>query len=134
MNRIVRRTQNGYEMEADPRHCELMLKQLDVESLKPLSIPGVEGKDEDGEDDDEFGKAKASEYRGIAARFNYLAAERPDLQYATKEVCREMSAPSSGSWRRRVRIGRYVLGRPRMIWKFDLQEATSQFDTYTAAS
>ena len=40
-----------------------------------------------------------------------------------------MSAATSGSWRRLVRIG-----RPRMIWKFDLQEATSQFDTYTDAS
>ena len=33
-----------------------------------------------------------------------------------------------------MRIGRYLLGRPRMIWKFDLQESTSQFDTYTDAN
>ena len=77
MNRIVRWTPNGYEMEADPQHCELILKQLDVEGLKPLSTPGVEGKDEeDCEDDNELNKSKASEYRGIAARINYLAADR----------------------------------------------------------
>ena len=33
-----------------------------------------------------------------------------------------------------MRIGRYLLGRPRMIWKFDLQETTSQFDTFTDAN
>ena len=33
-----------------------------------------------------------------------------------------------------MRIGRYLLGRPRTIWKFDLQESTSQFDTYTDAN
>ena len=76
-------------MEADPRHCESIVEQFDVENFKFISTPGVEGKDEeDGEDDDELGKAKVSEYRGIAARINYLAADRPDLQYATKEVCR----------------------------------------------
>ena len=122
-------------MEADPCHSEFILKRLDVEGLKPLSTPGVEGKDEeDSEDDNELSKAKASEYHGIAARMNYLAAGWPDLQYATKDVCREVSTPTSGLWRRLVRIGRYLLGRPRMIWKFDLQETTSQFDTFTDAN
>ena len=93
-----------------------LLKQLDVENLKPLSTPGGEGKDEEyGEDDDDLGKANASEYRGIAARIYYLAADRPDLQYATKVVCREMSTPTSGSWRHLVHIGRNLLDRPRMI-------------------
>ena len=35
MNRIVRWTKNGYETEADPRHCKLVVKQLGVENLKP---------------------------------------------------------------------------------------------------
>ena len=67
MNRIVRWIQNGYEMEADSRHCEPIVKQLGVENFKPLSTPGVESKDEEyGEEDDELSKAKASEYLGIA--------------------------------------------------------------------
>ena len=87
LNSIVRWTPSGYEMEAGLRHSEILLKQLDVEGLKPLSTPGVEEKDEeDGEDDNELSKAKASKYCGIAARINYLAADRPDPQYATKEV------------------------------------------------
>ena len=45
-----------------------------------------------------------------------------------------MSTPMSGSWRRLVRIGRYLLGQPRMIWKLDLKGTTSQFDTFTDAN
>ena len=45
-----------------------------------------------------------------------------------------MSTPTSGSWRRLVRIGRYLSGRLRIIWNFNLQEASSQFDTYTDAN
>ena len=56
------------------------MKQLGVDNLKPLSTPGFEGKDEeDGEEDAELSKAPAPEYRGVAARINYLAADRPDL-------------------------------------------------------
>ena len=34
-------------MEAEVRHCELIVKQLGVENFKPLRTPGVEGNDED---------------------------------------------------------------------------------------
>ena len=33
---------------------------------------------------------QASEYRGLAARANYLGLDRPDLQYAAKERMRKM--------------------------------------------
>ena len=36
-------------------------------------------------------------FRGIAARANYLAADRIDLQYSAKEVCRFMSSPMETS-------------------------------------
>ena len=57
-------------------------------------------------------------------RSNYdrwVAADMPDLQYATKEACRDMSARTSGSRRRLDRLGRYLVGRPRLVWNFALQ-------------
>ena len=35
----VRWTPNGYEMKADPRHCELILKQLDIEKHQATQHP-----------------------------------------------------------------------------------------------
>ena len=35
-----------------------------------------------------------SEFRALAARANYLAQDRPDIQYAVKEVARRMSVPT----------------------------------------
>ena len=29
----------------------------------------------------------------MAARANYLSADRPDIQYAVKEICRRMASP-----------------------------------------
>ena len=69
--------------------------------MKPIGTPGVEGKEEeeDEERDTKLEGTEATDYRAIAARLNYLSADRPDLQYATKEACRDMSSPTSGSWR-----------------------------------
>ena len=65
---------------------------------------------------------------------NYLAADRPDIQYATKEACRDMSKPTQGSWRRILRIGRYLCGRPRLIWRFDLQNEQLVVDAFSDAN
>ena len=67
------------------------------------------------EEETELSKDQTFNFRGITARIHFLAAHRPDLQHAAKEVCREMSSPTSGSPRFLLRIRRYLLGRPRMI-------------------
>ena len=33
-----------------------------------------------------LGDSEATRYRALAARANYLAADRPDMMYATKEM------------------------------------------------
>ena len=134
LNRIVRWTKEGYEVEADPRHAELVIQQLNLEGTRSLSSPGVDGADEDGEDDVALVGENATKYRGIAARINYLSFDRPDVQFATKEVCRDMSCPSTGSWRRLEHIGKYLLGRPRLVWRFEMQAWTDHVDIYSDAN
>ena len=78
-----------------------------------------------------LGPEQATEYRGLAARMNYLAMDRADIQFATKEICREMSAPTVGGRRRLKRSARYLKGRPRVINKYEWQEETQHFDAYS---
>ena len=52
---------------------------------------------------------EATQFRAIAARFNYLVADCPNLQFATKEICREMSAPTVRSHERMKRLARYLM-------------------------
>ena len=49
-------------------------------------------------------------FRAIAARANYLAMDRPDVQYAAKEICRWMAAPTEASVVALKRLGRYLQG------------------------
>ena len=57
-------------------------------------------------------------FRAIAARANFLALDRVDVQYGVKEVCRDMSAPTASSWMKLKRLARYLLEFPRLVWDF----------------
>ena len=95
LNRIVRRTREGYEVEADPRHAELIVEQLAKDESRTLSTPGsVQSKEET--DDVEREGEQATNYRARAARCNYLSQDRPDTQFAVKEARRLMSMESVG--------------------------------------
>ena len=51
------------------------------------------------EDDEALGEEASSRFRALAARATYLAQYRPYMQSATKELCREMSAPTVRAWK-----------------------------------
>ena len=52
LNIIVRRTDAGYEMEADPRHAELIVEQVTKDGARTATTPGngmpKEGENEKG--------------------------------------------------------------------------------------
>ena len=44
--------------------------------------------------DEELDASAARLYRGVSARLNYIAPDRPDMGYAIKEAARSMSKPN----------------------------------------
>ena len=74
---------------------------------------------------------RATEFRGIAARANYLAQDRPDLQFSVKEICRTMSNPSVHDRRKVKRLARYLKGNSRLIYLYNWQEPTSDLNGYS---
>ena len=95
LNRIVRWTQHGYEVEADPRHSELVVDELLELCDREVATPGVD-ETEKGEEEEavELQAEQAKKFRSVAARCNYLSQDRPDILFITKEMCREMAKPS----------------------------------------
>ena len=63
-----------------------------------------------------------TQFRALAARANYLAADRIDIQYAVKEMCRGMASPQVRHWNALKRLARYLAGRPRAVWRYDWQD------------
>ena len=60
--------------------------------------------------------------------------DRSDIQFSVKEICREMSSPKKESLKKLKRLGQYLKGKPRVVWKFDTQEQQMSIDVYTDAN
>ena len=41
--------------------------------------------------------AEATQFRSLSARANYLSQDRPNANYAAKELCREFAVPDKNS-------------------------------------
>ena len=41
LHKVIRYAKDGVELEADPRHAELVIRELGLEGAKPSKIPGA---------------------------------------------------------------------------------------------
>ena len=74
---------------------------------------------------------EATAYRALSARANYLAQDRPDIAYATKELCREFSRPTKDSYAKLKRVVRYLAGTHRLVYNYKFLDAVPEtIDVY----
>ena len=131
LNRMVTWTSQGIEYEADQRHAELIIAGCGlVGNSKPIGTPGTKLPEEE-DDEEEVSDEDQVQYRALVARANYLALDRTDIQFAVKELCRSMSSPRVGDWRKLKRLGRYLLGSPRVVITFEYQVAYDHITVWT---
>ena len=81
LNRVLRYTEGGFEYEADPRQAEKLLESLHLDDgCNGAATPGLKPLLEQLEKDKPVPVSGQTEFRGQAARGNYLSADRMDLQ------------------------------------------------------
>ena len=73
---------------------------------------------------------EATLYRALAARANYLALDRPDIGFATKELCRDFSQPNRLSIQKLRRLIRYLVHNPRLVYLYPFQDSTAELSTF----
>ena len=130
LNRVVRWTKEGIEYEADPRQGEKLIQELGLEGCKGVSTPATKQTMEQINGDKLLDDAKVTHFRALAARANYLSADRPECQYGAKEVCRFMSAPTLLSTESLKRLGRFLAKHPRLIYYYPFQQSVDGLDVY----
>jgi hypothetical protein len=126
LNRQLSWIDDGLRYEADEKHVKEILKYFNLdENSKGFDAPSVRESAVEAVEYSEPLDAKGkTEFRGLAARANYLSLDRMDIQYATKEACREMAAPTEKSMAKMKRIARYLLNHPRVIICFRAGDET----------
>ena len=139
LNRRVRWTPQGYEIEADDRHVKEVLEGLGLERSNSVATPAVaqkkDGKGATGSEaeGEKLGRSQATKYRSLIARLNYLSQDRPDIKHAVMNLSSEMAEPSQGGWAGLTRLGRYLKGRPRVVALMPWQDEVKSVDAYADA-
>ena len=94
-------------------------------------VDAVEDDDEDDPSERLLEGNIVTEFRGLVARINFLAQDRGDLQYASKECSRKMSAPRQKDWEAVKRIARYLVGCPRVVTRYQWQDMPNHIACYS---
>ena len=123
LNRIIRWTINGIQYEADPRQVEKFLREIGLEGATGAVTPGQKILSHHAESEVDLPERDFTRFRALAGRANYVAADRIDVLYAAKEVCRFMSKPTDLAIGAFKRLARYLRARPRMVFDFEYQSA-----------
>ena len=93
-NRVITYTGFGFELKADQRHSEMIVEQLGASSSGCTTTAGCHNEEIEGPEQEQFLPDRdVTLFRGVAAGANYFGLDRPDMLYASKEVCRDMSKP-----------------------------------------
>ena len=134
--------EDGIRITADTKHADSIKRYCEIdENSKSLGCPGKKDdtkelfkeneKNENPKDLEPLKDTKLiKEYRGMAATANYLGADRIDISFASKELCRDMSAPSPASFRKLKHLARYLVMVPEVVLFYEHQRRPHILDTF----
>ena len=100
------------ELEADPRHAELLIPNSVLQSnSKGVNTPGERQKD--SVSTVPLSPQDATSFRSNVMRLAYLAGDRIELQFLSKELARAMAGPATADVEALKRCIRFLLKYPR---------------------
>ena len=91
----------------------------------------LDKKDEGGDDEKEGLRTNdAKQYISTAALLNYIAPDRPSIQFGIKECLRKSSSPNKADETRLKRVCKYLVGRPREVLRFGWRDDCDKLYIY----
>ena len=108
----------AFEVEADPRHVEIIVQELGLTGGKSVDSPQVKAKDGKAEGSPLLSNTETRLYRSLTMRAAYLAADRADVADCVKNLARKMQEPRVFDMARLKRLARYLRGKPRVVQRY----------------
>ena len=98
---------------------------------KPLNWNGDSAEhDDDEEEQVKLEKGEATEFRGAAARLNFLSQDSPELMYPAREIIQEMATPVEVGLKRLENVSRFLRGREAVTWEFPWPDEVNELHAY----
>ena len=97
LNRLIRWTDKGLEYEADPVQVERLFEdiRLSGECVTSMATPSVKPQAFQMQQEEALLEFEHTAFMAPDARANHLAADRPDVTYAAKEIRASWQSPQT---------------------------------------
>ena len=131
LGRAISWESDGISIEGENKYLDTMILQWGLGNAGGLSTPGCnEDKRETG-GEEELCPRLTTAFRRSAAMANYMAQDRPDISFASKEVSRGMACPTRLDTVKLKSLIRYLSGARRRAIKHTWQDPTVQLSVYS---
>ena len=132
LNRLVTWTDRGIELEADPRHVDLLLNEVGCEGAK-VTTPLVKERAEEALNTEDLDEELCGLYRSASMRLAYLSQDRPDLLVLGKELAKGLKRPTVAHFQMLKRGVRYLRANPRLVHLFPNQTQFTNLELWVDA-
>ena len=134
LGRKIRVKEAGIEVEGDSKLIQGLLEEY-ASGSREAETPGLpmahKLEKELGDEPPLMDSAQAARFRRGAAKFNYIAQDRGDMAFASKEISKRMAKPRIGDERAIIRAVEYLRRYPRWIAAYLWQKAPGGLTIFT---
>ncbi|CAK0902772.1 unnamed protein product [Prorocentrum cordatum] len=128
--RKIRWTGKGFVWIGDTKHVTRCVELLGLTECKPADTPGSKATGKSVREAlDPLPHDEAKLYQQVAGLVNYVAVDRPDIQFAVKVILTDTGKPTVISMLRLRRCVRYLHGRRELGWFYEKQEMPKEKST-----
>lgn len=134
LNRIVTYKDGTVTYEADPRHAEMIIRQLNLQNAKGVATPSEKKKLSDvlaAVGLPPLSPEHTTLYRSLVMRAQFLAQDRADIAESVKSLTRKMKSPNEADLKDLKRLGRYLVSRPRVVNAYYPQKTAMKIKIHT---
>ena len=107
LNRRLHWGREGIVYQHDPRHIDVLVKELGLENGNTVQTPAAPIAAEE-EDSEVLSQTQHHRYRSQVARCLFLSQDRADITFIVNELCQTMSSPTQQSLAKLKRLARYL--------------------------
>ena len=130
LNRRLHWGKEGIVNQHDPRHVDVLVKELGLENGNTVQTPAAPMAAEE-EESELLDQVQYHRYRSQVARCLFLSQDRADITFIENELCQTMSNPTQLSLAKLKRLTRYLKRERQWGQVFKYEKAVEEITMFT---
>ena len=130
LNRRLHWSRKGIVYQHDPRHVDVLMKDIGLEHGNSVQTPATHDATEE-EESEPWSQAQHSKYRSQVARCLFFSQDRAEITFIVNELCQRMSSPTQQSLAKLKRLVRCLKRERQRGQVFRCGKPVEEVTTFT---